>query len=415
MQAEHIYPKLRWPIDLRLEKIDSSEILLISCPLGIADQPLGLVAAVAPIVAAFDGTRNIDDITASFSQYGVSLPMVKELVRLLDEGLFLASPRFFAAEREMKESFSLSDKRPAALAGGAYPTDPAALMAKVDGYLNAPLDRVASEKIHGEMLALVAPHIDYRRGGSAYGAAYRNLRFENHDLYILLGTAHQYSRHMFHLTRKDFQGPLGELACDKSFVRRLASLYGADRGFADEILHRREHSLELQTPFLKRLKPNAEIVPILVGGFHHLLSKGSPSVSDEYESFAGSLAMCVREEMAHGRRVCFIAGVDMAHVGRSFGDSGTLSPDVMREVEERDALYLDTISRQDKQAMFAHIAEDGDKRRICGFPTMYTLLDVLDRLQCSCGSELFEYGQAVNYDTDCAVTFAGMALYRKAA
>ena len=153
-------------------------------------------------------------------------------------------------------------------------------------------------------------------------------------------------------------------------------------------------------------------MPILVGGFHDYLSgEKQPQEYDEYESFVAALTECVREYERNGVRVCFIAGVDMAHVGCAFGDIGKLTPQYMDGIRARDEIYLRTIVEQDKDGMLNHIAEDRDARRICGFPTMYTLLDVLDRLDLNCRGQLFDYSQAVDYQTDCAVTFAGIGLY----
>lgn len=103
----------------------------------------------------------------------------------------------------------------------------------------------------------------------------------------------------------------------------------------------------------------------------------------------------------------------MAHVGQFFGDSGNLTPEFMQKIEARDRSYLDTIMRSDKQALFSHIEEDRDARRICGFPTMYTLLDLYQRLGIGIDTKLFDYRQAVDYPSDCAVTFAGMGLYAR--
>src|SRR5690606_30803155 len=132
---------------------------------------------------------------------------------------------------------------------------------------------------------------------------------------------------------------------------------------------------------------------------------------DEYESFAGALAECIKRKISEGKKVCFIAGVDMAHIGRHFGDEGSLSPEYMETIAARDRLYLDAIARRSKSELFAHIAEDCDARRMCGFPTMYTVLDTMDRVGLTTVSDLFDYRQAVDYESDCAVTFAGMGLY----
>jgi predicted class III extradiol MEMO1 family dioxygenase len=115
--------------------------------------------------------------------------------------------------------------------------------------------------------------------------------------------------------------------------------------------------------------------------------------------------------IADKRKICIIAGVDMAHIGRQFGDKELLTPDVMHGIELRDRIYLECLLQQDKDALFDHIAEDEDARRICGFPTMYTVLDVFDRLGQRYTPQLFEYRQAVDERRECGVTFAGMGFY----
>jgi predicted class III extradiol MEMO1 family dioxygenase len=139
-----------------------------------------------------------------------------------------------------------------------------------------------------------------------------------------------------------------------------------------------------------------------------------PEEYEVYESFVAALVECTAERMRAGGRICFLSGVDMAHVGRAFGDSGALTPEFMEEVARRDRVYLDAIAAHDKRALFAHVAADGDARRICGFPTLYTVLDVLERLGIRYTTDLVDYRQAVDYASDCAVTFAGVGMYTTA-
>jgi hypothetical protein len=46
---------------------------------------------------------------------------------------------------------------------------------------------------------------------------------------------------------------------------------------------------------------------------------------------------------------------------------------------------------------------------------MYTVLDVLARVGLKSDCEILRYDQAVDYETDCAVTYAGVALYGQSA
>lgn len=411
MDATFTRPKLRWPLDIRMHNLDGQDALVIQCPVGISASPLALMPQFAPVIVELDGVQTSDEIVRKFSAQGLTPEILRELITRLDDHLFMANGRFFAAEKLAKDAFNTAPVRAPALAGGAYPASKEELSAMVRGYLKD-LETPATTR---DVACLIAPHIDYRRGGACYGAIYPRLTESRADTYILIGTAHQYSRRIFHLCAKDFQSPLGTHPCDQQFVTQLANRFGVERAFVDQYLHRREHSLELQLPFLSAVQPDAAVVPILVGSFHQMLeAMRYPHEWEEYETFAGALTEIINERAKHGEKISFLAGVDMAHVGRSFGDEGSLSPERMREIGYRDQQYLRAIEECNPKALFDHIAEDQDARRICGFPTMYLVLDVLNRLGGRIEVDVVAYDQAVDYPSDCAVTFAGVAMYRSA-
>lgn len=404
------YPKLRWPLDIRMDTYEGQKILIINCPIGVSPEPLILIAEAAPIVSSFDGVLSLDDLYKKFSPYGVKESIIEELVTLLDSRLFLATPGFFAAEKEMKEQYQHSTIRPSSMAGRGYAASKQLLETEIDRFLEE--GSLIQKNDPAKLVCIKSPHIDYRRGGVCYGKTYSFLRGAPHHLYILIGTSHMYSQHMFHLTRKSFENPISTLPCNLAFMDTLAKRYGEQRSFADEYLHKREHSLELQIPFMSRLLKQPSIAPILVGGFHQMVQSGKdPQQFEEYETFAAALTETISELKNSGKTFCFVAGVDMAHIGRHFGDKESLTPEQMEHVRKRDSVYLDAIQKRDKDLLWGHVAEDNDARRICGFPTMYTVLDVLDRLKLDTSSELYDYRQAVDYPSDCAVTFAGMGLY----
>lgn len=403
-------PKLRWPLEVDYQTVDGKRFVVLQCALGIVEEPLGLVEAVAPLLGQLNGVHTIAQIAEHFSDQGVTSELVSELVELLDKGYFLEGDRFDRLSSKVRNSYRKKDVRPSALAGRSFPPSEEALRSEVVNYLQA--GKILSSQHKGKLFGLATPHIDYGRGGKCYGKAYNALREEQHGLYVLIGTSHKYSELLFHLSDKHFDSPMGRLRCDHAFVSTLASRYGQQRSFADEILHKYEHSLELQVPFMNALCPQATIAPILVGSFHQMITQDKlPEEFPEYDEFAAALAEAIAERRSSGGKVSFLAGVDMAHVGQSFGDIEALTPDFMEHIAERDAIYLQALQEQNKEMLFTHIVEDGDARRICGFPTMYTVLDVCDRLGINYTAELIDYSQAVDYNTDCAVTFAGMSFY----
>ncbi|NMC62936.1 MAG: AmmeMemoRadiSam system protein B [SAR324 cluster bacterium] len=411
------YPRLRWPLDIRLEQIEQQQVLIINCPLGISEKPLALMPAVGPVLACFDGTLSVEEISEKFKDFGVEKEHVKALVKLLDENLFLASPHFFAAEQKVKEDFINSRVRKAALAGLGYSSIASELDQELEQYLvksNQENESLVDQDytLEPQLVGLIAPHIDYKRGGKTYGLTYRHLQPKENILYILFGTAHQYSSNLFHLTLKDFEGPLGTALCDKDFVRRLAGFYGWDRSFSDELLHKREHSLELQLPFITKIQKEPCIVPILVSSFHHmLLEKKMPDKYEIYEKFISSLVKCIQLVITEGRKICVIAGVDLAHIGTHFGDPEPLSEEALRVVREQDSILIDALKERDKAKLFSHICEKRDNRKVCGFPSLYTFVDLHERLGIKYNTKLFSYEQAVDWQNDRCVSFMGMGFY----
>jgi MEMO1 family protein len=422
MGKSTLHPKLRWPLEVNRQVVKDEqqrdqEILLLSCPLGIA-KPLPLSAAIAPLLAEFTGTLSLDEICAKYSSYGIQRTLLDELVTILEDSLYLDSPHFSTKEKVFREEYFRLTNRPAALAGLAYPGQPEELKTLVQQYLDTPHshDALALTKTPPKekqtLLGIKSPHIDYRRGGRSYGSVFPDLYNNPADIVILIGTSHQYSRGLFHLSKKSFSSPLGTLHTDIPFVDALARNYGKVRSFSEELVHAKEHSLELQLPFIQHKQNTPHIVPILVGGFHSFLhSERLPEEHEVYDAFVATLTEEVKRRLTQGQRVRFVAGVDMAHVGSQFGDTFELTDDFLEKVRERDADYLEHIQHQDKKALFEHIAEDNDARRICGFPTMYTLIDLCDRLSLKYSTILRSYQQAVDRPSGCAVTFAGMSFY----
>jgi hypothetical protein len=103
------------------------------------------------------------------------------------------------------------------------------------------------------------------------------------------------------------------------------------------------------------------------------------------------------------RRVCLIAGVDLAHVGPRFGDAAPNTTDSLAAVEAADRRMLESVVAADAGGFFASVAADGDARRICGLSPIYTLL----RLLPGSPGRLLRYTQWP--DPEGAVTFCAVS------
>ncbi len=394
-------PKLRWPIDFQV--LPELQAIVLRCPHGLTDEPLVLRQELHPVLALLDGSRTVEAMVEQYASNGLTLELMENLLALLDSKFFLESALFHERREEIFTKFREMPIRPAALAGSAYNADPSILAHEIQAFFPSGMPE---RPLHG----LVAPHIDYRRGGSGYGLAYAGLGSE-HDVLVILGTSHQYGRRKFILSEKDFATPLGILENARSLTREIAARFGLERSYDEEMRHRTEHSLELQLPFLQCRSSKAKIIPLLVGSFHEAIERNRyPDEEADYQDFLGHFSEVLKEARGRGVRVGFIAGVDMAHVGKQFGDRFELTDEVLGRVRERDDEYLKLFVGKDRHGLHDHIAEDNDARRICGYPSLYTLLDIMERLKISYRASLLGYQQAVDTHKTCGVTFASLHL-----
>ncbi|RMD85155.1 MAG: AmmeMemoRadiSam system protein B [Candidatus Dadabacteria bacterium] len=421
MKDPYQYPKLRSPLEANFQEIQGEQVLILRDPLAISESPLFLKGIVAPILALFDGNASVGDIVGRFKDQGLTKEMVHQLIALLDSSFMLQTEGFERERKRVEEEFKQAKVRKSHILAPMCGEDPEVLRRDIDAMLSVKGDEKAEagDDFDPESLICVfSPHIDYRRGKGVYGVTYDIFRnAPPFDLFVVFGTCHQYSEGLFHLTTKDFETPLGLVKTDAEFVKDIASRCGGESPFKEEIVHRAEHSIELQLPFLKRIYDtvhgaNFKIVPVLVGSFHRFLDSGaSPSDSEEYSSFLTSLSSVLKERIEAGTKVCILGGIDLAHIGRSFGDTGSLNDKILGEVEEKDSALIDLILSCKVAEVLSHFRLDNNARRVCGFSSIYTALDLLKAIGVSGRGKLIRYEQAVDYSSDCAVTFAGIGIY----
>lgn len=156
----------------------------------------------------------------------------------------------------------VNSTRPAAVAGTWYPAIPGALTRDVDGYLAA-VDPGAIPR--GRLEAVIAPHAGLMFSGPvgayAYQAAAVNGPFA---AVILIGPSHFVAFDGVALyPAGEFASPLGPAPIDERLGQALLDASPFVR--AMPAAHGREHSLEMQLPFIRRVLPDAAIVPLLMG------------------------------------------------------------------------------------------------------------------------------------------------------
>ena len=371
-------PPLRYVDAVRVDHEGDTYVVLHD-PEGYVEQELMVSGPAFFIAAHLDGANDIAEIQVAFArQYGIAAEAaeIHGVVAQLEQAGYLASAPYFALKSRVEGAFQRSPERPAYLAGKSYPADPAALRHMIDGFFTR-------EKGPGEMpgrvpgtgpclSCLIVPHIDFHRGGHAYGHGY--LRLYRHGppkTVLLFGVAHCGVPAPFVLTRKAFDTPLGAVPVDRHAVDTLASACDGDP-FAHEIVHRTEHSIEFQAVMLAYLYgTNVSIVPVLCSAFSDDPEVDKPGELAEVRRFVDA---CRDIVAAAPDTTTVIAGADLAHVGARFGDAFEIDDVVVRRVAERDAEDLAHASALRPEAFYASVMKDKNARRVCGLNCIYAAL-----------------------------------------
>ena len=381
-------PRLR-PLEAFPVQHEGQHCIALRDPAGFTDQIAVLPPPLLDLVSLFDGEHSIAEIQDVLRRRHGEAPtgdQIAAVVDRLDEAGFLESARFAARRHALEEAFRRSPVRPASHAGGAYAGEPDRLSAQIEAFFSGPggPDHPGSGPRDGAggtgLTALIAPHIDFHRGGSTYGWAYKEiLERSDADLYVILGTCHAGMPDPFSVTLKPYDTPLGAVPVDHQLYEAISARAGQDL-LASESAHRREHSIEFQTVMLQYLLGRRRpftILPVLASYLHEAVWRRSRPESDpRVPRFLDALRDAIASS---SRRVCLIAGVDLAHVGPRFGDPEPNTADSLATVEAADRRMLESVVAADAAGFFDSVAADGDARRICGLSPIYTLLRLLPR------------------------------------
>ncbi|MFN0074387.1 MAG: AmmeMemoRadiSam system protein B [Chloroflexota bacterium] len=364
------------------------------------------------LLSLMDGTRTVDDIVSDAVvrwSVHVSTRELHELITAADEAFLFDNARYAERRNLMREAFTRQSARPAIHAGGAYPANPVTLRQFMDQQYLAPEGPGALPAGRGasSIRAAIIPHVDLRRGGPTYAWAYRELaRAEPVDCYLLLGTCHSVMTQPFAALPIPYDTPFGLAPVDLDLLSRIETQLGP-RIYDDALSHQSEHSLEFQAVYLRALSlvgdnSRAGIVPILCQALQAYVEPDeSPRSTDQGRQFVAAVTQAIVES---GKRVCIVAGADLAHVGPQFGDERNVDPATLQAVEQRDRALLEIVCRGDAEGFYQHVIEDQDARRICGLAPIYYALAISGAPT----GQLLRYTQWADPLGQSAVTFASV-------
>jgi len=401
-------PKLR-PVEAFPSQRAGGQVMILRDASGCSDRAVAVPREMLLVLSLLDGTRTLREAQVEYVRRSGHLLLshqIERLVREIEASLLFEGEAFERHLREQREQFARLQVRPAAHAGQAYPADAGLLREQLRSFFAvAALNNPSSdEERAARPAALIAPHIDFGRGGPCYAHAYRHLSESvapAPGLLVIFGTAHSAPPSPYILTRKDFATPLGCARTDTRIVDALELRWPDAHGlYRDELSHRSEHSIEFQVVFAQYALGPERMPPILPVLCSHIACDMARE-DRRAEGFLEALRAVLSE---HAPDACVIAGADLSHIGQRFGDGNPPTSAALEAAERGDRRLLARAENMDADGLLAAARDETGARNVCGLAPIHALL----RVAPAQSGRLLRYEQAVERQTQSMVSFAAM-------
>jgi hypothetical protein len=364
-------PRLR-PVRGFGAEYNGQQVLGLSDARQISDKVVFTSPAAQFLLPLMDGSRTLDEIVATTGR-GLTRQILEQLVAQLDGAGLLFGPTYEGMLAKMRADFDSSPVLPPAttaqfvdqLVEANLPKEatdeekaaagPVKLRELLDQWCAEALKSVENPSFDVLPKAIIVPHIDYPRGWINYAHVWGRLRVvDRPDRVIILGTNHFGECTGVCGCDKGFSTPLGVCNVDQGVVDGLRSRLG-DTLFAHRFDHEREHSIELQIPWIQHVFGTDEAgnYPKIFAALVH------DPVINEGNSYDGTgigldpFVDALRETLAGlPGKTLVISSADLSHVGPSFGDEQPLAGEEEAPTQARNKVF------QHDQEMIQLIAQN---------------------------------------------------------
>lgn len=211
------------------------------------------------------------------------------------------------------------DVRPSPIAGTWYEGNPKTLASQVDKLL----EQGKTTSLNGNVIAVIVPHAGHRYSGAVAAHAFATLRGLTPDLVVVISPFHNYAAHPLLTTaHQAYATPLGPVEVDQDALAELRNQLDIP---ITTIVNDREHSLEIELPFLQRVFTDGfKLLPVMI--------------REQEEIIARKLGEALAQTLA-GRNAILVASTDLSH----FYDqksANTLDHEMLKRFESFDPISI---------------------------------------------------------------------------
>ena len=225
------------------------------------------------------------------------------------------------------ETQQFRDIRPSPIAGTWYPGEPSELRQLIESFLQA----ANTPQFQGEILGVIVPHAGLIYSGLTAAHAFKALIGKDYHRVILLSPSHQYYRGPLLTTGHEaYATPLGFVPVDREALSAIQQNMSTKTGIEITPVRRdREHSLEIELPFLQVVLPqDFSLVPLM-------LVDQSPEL---VRGLADAIATYVRSLPAE-ERTLLVASSDLSHFHME-SRANQMDSRILKALEDMDAAAL---------------------------------------------------------------------------
>jgi MEMO1 family protein len=263
--------------------------------------------------------------------------------------------------------------RPPAVSGRFYPSDKKKLALEIEQFT------AAGQAQKQPVLGCIVPHAGYMYSGHVAGAVYSAIEIPARS--ILLGPRHfPGGEALAIISEGSWQTPFGDAQIDSDLAAKLKHSSPLLR--EDRVAHRREHSLEVQIPFLQHLAPNSRFVPVVLAAHRY----------QDLEALGHAVAQVIA---AQKDPILLIASTDMNHY----------ESDAITRAKDRKA--IDRILALDPRGLYVTV--NSEDITMCGYAATVAMLVAVSDLGAT-QAELVRYATSgdITGDRDEVVGYAGL-------
>jgi len=278
-------------------------------------------------------------------------------------------------------AFSESNIKQPNVSGQFYEADPSRLSAEINRFLSKATVTPYARHID----IVIVPHAGYMYSGGVAAYGFKAASQNKYKTIVILAPSHYVDFDGISVgLQEGFQTPLGTVRVDQDFAKKLVA--SSDKVYFEPQAFEREHSLEVEIPFLQKTFQDFQIVPVVMG---------HPPVQ-ALKEFASGL----NHVMGSRKDVLIVVSTDLSH----YHDDGTARKMDQHAVEAVKGLEIEQIWKE------CHLRS----MEMCGFiPVTAALiyakqrgLDTVDVLKMANSGD-------VSGDRERVVGYSSMVIYDK--